>query len=601
MPTIHRLPTTLQHKIAAGEVVERPASVVKELVENAVDAGARQIDVTLINGGIDKIVVADDGCGMQREDLMLALERYATSKIQEEADLFRIGTLGFRGEALSSIAAVSAFEIVTKARNDDATAAIEGSRLSIEGGVDPEITPIGAAPGTVMTVSRLFFNTPVRRKYLKTVNTENQHSISVVADQALVHKDIGFRLISNGKTVLNAPAVIRWFDRVVAVLGKEWATGLLPVDFEMAPWRVTGFVGRPEQARSSRRNQYLYVNQRRIEDPVLGYRVKDAFGRLLDPASHPVFVLNIDAPPDRVDVNVHPRKAQVKFQNPRDIYTLVNNAVEMALAAHDLVPRVQAPHTNFTKKTTLALGENDFSRWEKREEQQHSTQRHYPSLPQAAEPRAEHYGEDAVFGNNFPQSALPVAAKLTPLAQLYASYILAEREGEHFLIDQHAAQERAMYERFLKFYQTKTVPQTQPLLMPETVELSASETAALDPALPFLNDLGIDITLFGGQEFRIRSVPVELAGANLAKLIRGVVDELLLEKSPHTISQKIEEKLIMRACKISIKAGERLSLEQMQIVLDDLLACDRPYTCPHGRPTIIKLEKETLEKWFGRR
>lgn len=592
MGIIKTLPPALQHKIAAGEVIERPASILKELIENSIDAGAKHIGIELWGGGIDRLVVSDDGSGMNAEDAGVAFERYTTSKLFEEAELFKIGTLGFRGEALSSIAAVCRVELITKQAEDSVA-----TQMIVEGGQCLESGHVAASDGTTITVSKLFFNTPVRRKYLKSVTTENHHCLQVVEDQALIHSEIGFVLTSNGKRLYDLPPA-EWATRVAQVIGAEVSEGVLPLNHPALPYHITGFIGLPGKAKASRKHQYLYVNGRRMNDYLISYRAKDAYSTLLDKQQHPLLVLNIQMPPELVDVNVHPRKAEVKFQDSGVVYKSIQEAVVLTLQKNDLVPRprleVAESFGGFDsarpgERPLPTFGEADQTRWAMREERPRYGMGSVSPFPK---------GDQGEFPTPLQQRG---EMAMTPVAQLYATYLLAERGGESYLIDQHAAQERTMYERLMARHAGRGVRAVQALLVPLDVEFSALESSVLEPALPFLHTLGIEMGPFGENTFVIRAVPVELAQANMRGLLQAVIDQLREEKAPKAIDEQIEKRLIMRACKISIKANERLDQAQQQKVIDDLLACETPYTCPHGRPTMIKLEERELERLFGRR
>jgi len=589
---IHLLSVPLQHKIAAGEVVERPASALKEILENSVDAGATDITVELVTGGIDRISVPDNGCGMSREDAEVAFQRYATSKLASDDDLFRIGTYGFRGEALASISAVS--EVVVETRERDA---LSGTRVAVKASERTELTECGCAEGTTVTISKLFFNTPVRRKYLKSVTTEQRHSLDVFIDQALSYPERAFRLIANGKMLFDLRPEAG-LDRVVHLLGEDWKDMVLPVDFDAVPYVVRGFIGRPGFARDSRRHQYLFVNGRRVDDHLVAYRVKHAYSTLLDPRLHPPFVLNIQMPYELVDVNVHPRKAQVKFLQTSEVYQAVEGAVIATLQSNNLVPlaRLVDQHNvapSVSPSPSFKPNQQDFSRWEQRDIQQGRFASGSSAVSTA--------GQEVAAPST---SAAVVHAPLRALAQLYATYIVADGDEGVMLIDQHAAQERTMFERLMSkggISESSLQGEIQSLLLPETIELGLREASVLRESLEFIRKFGIDIAEFGEQEFIVRALPVILAKAPVRSLILGLVDELIEGKKGGNFDEHLTDRIAMRACKLSVKANERLDLTQMQAIVDQLLACEQPYSCPHGRPTMVRLELAELERLFGRR
>ncbi len=616
---IHILPKILQHKIAAGEVIERPASIVKELVENSLDAGASFVKVELVGGGLDRIVVTDDGCGIGRDDVKLAFERYATSKITEEQDLFHIGTFGFRGEALASIAAVSAVTLETKTEEETV-----GTRLVMVGGNQEELGDAASPKGTQIVVSKLFFNTPVRRKYLKTVLTENNHCIQAVEDQALSHPGVAFEMVSNTKVLFRSAGTESWASRVRDILGQEWVDSVLPVDYTFGPYQMRGFLGRPEAAREHRRHQYLYVNGRRVNDYLSVYHVKHAYSTLLEKHLNPIFLLDLTMPTESVDINVHPRKAEVKFQQSKEIYQLVEDGVALTLQQNNLVPRAKIGEEQGAG--SLEFGAGSLERGNaaggagyesgppvtqgiaSQQAGMDYTNQSFGQRGIGAMPLVRQGYEGMNAGQDMPWQAptqttvpLPMGNEMQAMLQLYATFIVADKAGEIYLIDQHAAQERVMYERLMARYEHKGSAGNQPLLLPQHIELEAQEMAVVSESFDFLQTLGIEAEEFGEREIVVRSVPLELAKADMSALIKEFVSALIEERHGKQIDAKIAERIIMRSCKVSIKANERLEIGRMQKIVDALLVCEQPYTCPHGRPTMVKLTREELEKIFKRR
>lgn len=666
---IEVLPKQLQYQISAGEVIERPASVLKELVENSLDAGATRVEVALWGGGMERLVIVDNGSGMDEQDAERCFERYATSKLRSVEDLFKIQTLGFRGEALASIAAVS--EVVLETRTADAEV---GTRLRLVGGEVEEKTVVAMQPGTSITVSRLFFNTPARKKFLKNPQTETRHCAEVVHDQALIHPELSFQLRSESREYYDLPMKQLWAERISQVLGSSWQQSeLLPVDFVAGAYKLSGFVGKPQAARAGRQHQHLFVNQRRVEDYLFGYRIKEAMGTLVAKKLHPMYVLNLDLPPGELDVNVHPRKAEIKFLEPKNVYEVVEQATVHSLQQARLLPGgsvVLPPSsqndseldrflwggatTNFDSTShskpdpvealvsgRLSGGEAIREEILQRVEQQifqggvptESDGEIYSRSKDGgdifSEPEASYGLSEFSSGsssanqaqqalssdqrwqqtkwekpeNQAEQLSLLQSERFTPLIQLYASYILAEGPKGLVLVDQHAAQERVMFERFSQKFAEKGlgVDQHQDLLLPEHLELTWKEKDVMDQLLPLLSQWGFELEPFGEREYVLRSIPSFFAGANSRGMIEGLIDQLMGQKKLKHLDEALEKKLILKACKISVKANEALDVQQMQRILDDLLACEVPYTCPHGRPTIIDFSREMLEKLFHRR
>jgi DNA mismatch repair protein MutL len=572
---IHLLPEHVINKIAAGEVIERPASIVKELIENAIDARATIIEVDLTGGGAEQITIRDNGLGMSRADASLAFRRHATSKLASEDDLWHIQTLGFRGEALASIAAVAEVELITKEQGET-----QGHKVMVGPSQAQRIEPAGAPGGTTIIVRKLFAALPVRRKYLKSFATEHMHCVEVVTDYALAYPDVAFQLRAQGKTILRADATNDWFTRIQAVLGDKDAASLIAIEDKLNQYTLRAYIGKPASARRSRKHQYSYVNRRRIDDYLIGYRVREGFHTLLPRELHPIFVINLEIPPELVDVNIHPRKAQVRFQEPQLVYQLVEQATIKALRRHDIIPRALSPSV---QSQTTSDG-------------QLPTQSHEPSPPTITTDQAD-FGQLSHGETTAPSQPSTWHNTPAPLTQLYQTYILGRDAQGIFIIDQHAAQERIAYEALLANLHANA-KQSQPLLLPMTIELSAREADLLAHNLELFAKL--DLEPFGPQSFTIRAVPALLSHADPVRLVKDLLDELAAQQKNKSSQQAVEEKLIMRACRSSIKAHDKLSSEQMQNIVEQLFTCEQPLTCPHGRPTVIRLEERELEKWFKR-
>jgi DNA mismatch repair protein MutL len=541
------LPAEVAERIAAGEVVERPASVVKELVENSLDAGARAISIEIRNGGLSLIRVSDDGSGMTRADASLALERFSTSKIRTLADLDTIATLGFRGEALSSIAAVARLEMLTRSRE---TEDLAGAHMRAAGG-QVEVEAAASPVGTSVTVWDLFYNTPARRKFLKSPMREGQLVRQVVARYSLAYPAVAFRLVVNGRETYVAPPATP-LERIGVALGREVAADMLGVAWEAADLRIWGHVSAPTLGRRDRQGQFFFVNERPVRSGLLAVMLERPYAGRLPPERRPLAVIYIQLDPRLVDVNVHPRKEEVRLSQERSIYGAVAQAVAEALAPY---PR---------------------------------TAQDWPTLEWP-------FGEvPSDVGMLREQRAEYAAEGLEPLGQLQNAYIVA-RSGEGLLVvDQHAAHEQVLFERLLEAGESRS------LNPPLRIELSAREAELVEPFLGLLADLGFDVEPFGGHAFLLRSVPAALAGQDPRALLEALMDELpgCRKLDPETVRERLAMKA---ACTAAVKAGDVLTLEQMRALLYDLEAAWSPATCPHGRPAFVLLTIEELERRFMRR
>ena len=545
-PTIQILPPEVADRIAAGEVVERPASVVKELVENSLDAGAGAISVEIRNGGLSLVRVADDGSGMGRADASLVLERFSTSKVRTLADLDGIATLGFRGEALSSIAAVARLEILTRSRGE-----LEGTRVRSAGGqveIEPAASPVGAS----VTVRDLFYNTPARRKFLKSPMREGQLVRETVVRYSLAYPAVAFRLVVNGRETYVAPPATP-LERVGAALGRDVAAEMVDVAWEAADLRIWGHVGAPTVGRRDRRGQYFFVNGRPVRSGLLAVMLERPYAGRLPPERRPLAVIHVRLDPRLVDVNVHPRKEEVRLSQERSVYGAVTRAVEEALAPYPQLERQDLP--------TLV--------WP------------FGSVPVELGPLREPQAEYATGG-------------LEPLGQLQNAYVVARSWDGLLVVDQHAAHEQILFERLVG------AGEGRPLDPPLRVELTAREAELLEPFLGFLADLGLEVEPFGGHTFLLRSVPAPLADQEPRALLEALLDELpaCRRLDPEAVRERLA---IKAACTAAVKAGDVLTMEQMRALLHGLEAAWSPATCPHGRPAFVLLTVEELERRFMRR
>lgn len=553
--------------IAAGEVVERPVSVVKELIENSIDAKASQILIRIEGGGKDLVEVQDNGIGIPADELGLAVARYTTSKLRSVEDLSNIGTLGFRGEALASIGAVSKLEIISQARDADS-----GRKLKVAGGRTGEIQTVGSAPGTVVRVHDLFYNTPARRKYLKTDNTEKRWISRLISRNALAYPHIRFELESAGKRSFISPGTGDGFEALSAVFGPKVATRMIAlVDAPNAPFKVSGFVSAPDLQRSNRNELNLFVNRRWIRDAQLSAAVMQAYHGLLMVGRFPIVALNLSLPPDSVDVNVHPAKAEVRFADSNHVFTVLQRFVRATLLG-------QAPVPTLNGAQTISPGEG-MAR---------------PFAPLF--PMEQARGLQPASQPAFPGQSVPL---LRAVGQVGASFLVAEGPDGLYLIDQHAAHERVLYEALLSQIEDGQVVR-QDLLEATKVELSTGEADILRENLTVLAEIGFDIEEFGGDAFIIQSVPALVVDHAPEAVLKAAVEEIEEDESP--LEKEKEKRLAARVCKrAAIKAGQILSLEEQRRLIRDLEACKVPRHCPHGRPTMIHLSVASLERQFGRR
>jgi len=628
------------NQIAAGEVVERPAAAVKELVENALDAGARRVLVELEEGGKYLLRVTDDGVGMSREDAVLSLQRHATSKIRSADDLFQITTMGFRGEALPSIASVSQMTLVTKTAGDDEDA---GVQIRCAGGTLEEVSEVGARPGTSITVENLFYNVPARLKFLKSSSTELGHIAELMQRFALARPDVAFRLLHSGGEVFSSGGGGSQMDACVHVFGRETARHLVPLSHDAAGLRVTGFIGTPAALKTSRSAQHTFVNTRFVRNKAVTRALDEAYKSVqtLHGTRYPAAVVMIDVDPSQVDVNVSPTKTEVRFTREGDIYAAVFKAVGDALMAGGLVPTITQKMTP-REAPPSALPSSPSASSRERIEREHPTLLAVPSRPagntreepreprdmaafrEAYQERARQAMDEDPFeggsGAPAPLQAAPEPAAATGadyrghdlstlrvLAQTRNMYILAQTDDALVLIDQHIAHERVLYEKLLAGAEGAGagVP-TQRLMMPFTLELSRREALVVEKRLEDLRRAGFDLEPFGGDSFVVRSVPASVAQKHLKaqggpeEVLREIVDELVEKTSSRRLLLPAEEVLITASCKMAVKAGDPLSFDEMNALVADLLRSDNPYTCPHGRPIIVELPNGDLDRKFGR-
>ncbi len=577
---IRILPPEVASQIAAGEVVERPASVVKELIENALDAGARTIAVQVQGAGRKWIRVMDDGSGIPPDELPLAISRHATSKLTAAADLFHITTLGFRGEALASIASVARMTLTSRVANE-----AMGARLRVEGGeVQGTLERVGAPVGTVVEVADLFYNVPARLKFLKQDLTERRAIDALLARYALAYPQVRFRLEVEGSLALQTAGDGDRRAILAALYGVDVARQLLEVLTEEGGYSLLGFVSPPTLTRSNRREITLFVNGRWIQDVPLTTALLQAYHTLLMVGRYPLGVLFLSLPPEAVDVNVHPAKAEVRFREPERVFSFVQRAVRRALLAASPAPSLPAEalwHTSPSHAVDEA--------WPMA----------HPLTPAPVLPPSATGGEEKVETVPEKQAVMGKMPLLRLVGQVGATYLVAEGPDGLYLIDQHAAHERVLFERLMKQYASGQVV-VQPLLQPPTVHLPPASARIVDELLSRLRALGFEIESFGPATYRIRAMPALFAGSDATAVFRAVVEDFEEDETP--FQQEIEARLAARICKrLAVRAGQVLSPQEQRALLTDLEACESPRTCPHGRPTMIHLPVELLERQFGRR
>ncbi len=598
----------LVDKIAAGEVVERPASVVKELVENSIDAGAKNIIVEIKNGGVKLIRVADDGIGMDEENSVRAFQRHATSKIKVLDDLFQISTLGFRGEALPSIASVSFLDMLTRTRGD-----LSGTHIRIEGGIILDKKPMGVPIGTSVAVRELFYNVPARRKFLKTILTETRHIIDLITKFAIAYPEICFKLDSEERELFVFPSTAIIENRISEVFGRDKQEKMIKIKSESGESTVKGFLGKPEIAPSNRAELYLFVNRRAIVSRVLYHAVQSGYGELLPKGRYPWAIAFIQIDPGLVDVNVHPTKNEVRFADERGIHDLVHTKVKESLTSVLTIPEFEIksafmPMTSRKKESSLS--ESEYSLEENRSEELLLGQE-----MEAGEKVGEKSTQERVLTKAFAQASpgLEESRKLmenneitapkvfdsgrTNYWQLADTYILSQVKGNLMVLDQHAAHERILYEEALRNL-TQKPASSQQILFPAVSDLTPGEFYILEQHKELIQKLGFEIKHFGGRTVLVTAVPALTKNRSGELFLKEILIQLETEEKVE--KDKVKALAKSFACHAAIKAGERLNQEEMENLVHQIFTTEEPYSCPHGRPTIIKLTMDELNRKFGR-
>lgn len=611
---INILPDNIASKIAAGEVVQRPESVVKELMENAIDAGAKSVEVIIKRAGKNFIQVCDDGIGMSAEDLTLCVQKHATSKIEAFEDLEGIKTLGFRGEALSSIAAVSQLEIRTETREEEIGTVLkndEAGNIKIDKGSFPK--------GTCITVKNLFFNVPARRKFLKTDTTEFKHIVDTFNRIALSHISISFILYNGVDSVFDYPAE-SLKERVGHVFGENMPDALIPVEEKTELISVYGYVGKPSLLRKTRGEQYLFLNSRYIVNKNINHAVFTAYENVLEKGDYPFFLLFIEIDPERIDVNIHPSKLEAKFDDEKDVYNFILSVVRKSLGSHDLVPSMAFSEDDLPEEKLLI---NKF---------QHAAKGDFSDRParEKYKPEVKRYSEeeiDLLFGSITDDVVIKGGAKVDQklfsrseqkemhhdkavqgdikkseelpfIIQLHNKYILSQIKSGLMIIDQHVAHERVLYEKVLNRLETD-IPFSQQLLFPKKIKVDPARISLLKELEPYLSRLGFQLKFLAKETVKIEGVPDDVRKGTEEQVLFDLLEEYSINEREKHLEQK-DNIAKSYSCKTAIKAGDKLDERAMRLLIDQLFATSMPYVCPHGRPIVVKISLNEFDRRFGR-
>lgn len=641
MPQIALLSQETIDKIAAGEVIERPSSVVKELVENAIDAGSSAVTVEIKEGGISFIRISDNGCGIEREQIPLAFLRHSTSKIKSVEDLFTVTSLGFRGEALSSIAAVSQVELITKTNGD-----FTGSRYLIEGSKEVSLEEIGAPDGTTFIIRNLFYNTPARKKFLKSAQTEGTYIHELMQRMILSHPDVAFKFIMNNQVKLQSSGNGNIKDIIYHLYGRDITKALLPIAHESELFKVSGFIGKPMISRGNRSYELYFVNGRFIRSQILSKAIEDAFKPFLMQHQYPFTVLYFEIDSSLLDVNVHPTKMELRFSNQQELYREVQNILSAALVHRDIIPEVpvDTPKKNEMEAPKIEKVMPEPFEQKRLEEIRKAVRKdspyevkypdrqperretwHAQSQPEHKPPVREQLHASEVTGTekelakeayvlreeetygakpegSYEQGSFlkeEEMAKQKIIGQLFDTYWLVEYNDRLFIVDQHAAHEKVMYEKMKKQFEKKEFT-SQAISPPIVITLSMREAETLERFKEQFTKLGFEIEHFGGAEYSICGVPGNLYRLNTKDVLIEMLDELTDGISERATADVILDKIASMSCKAAVKGSQRLSLPEMEQLMKDLMKLDNPYNCPHGRPTIIAMSKYEIEKKFKR-
>lgn len=592
------------NKIAAGEVIERPSSVVKELVENAIDAKATAVTIEIKDGGISFIRITDNGQGFEKDDIPVAFLRHSTSKIQSVEDLMTVSSLGFRGEALSSISVVAQIELITKTHES-----LMGTRYVIEGGKEKQLEAVGCPDGTTFIVRNLFYNTPARRKFLKTPVTEGNYIAELVEKLAMSHPDVSFRFISNNQNKLHTSGNGNIKDIIYHVYGRDISANLLPISYESEQLNIAGFIGKPVVNRGNRNFENYYINGRFIKSNIINKAIEEAYKSFMMQHKYPFTALHFTIDQNLLDVNVHPTKMELRFSNGEEIYNVVLDVIIKALTHKEFIPDVtlfEKEKKNVPKPEKSARIPEPFEVKRQNEEVQNERVVENPVQQQTPGIFKEPFVYDRprveqVQITKAEQTAFLLDEKNSPqhkiIGQVFSTYWLVEFEDKLYIIDQHAAHEKVLYERIMAKYQT-TGADSQNLMPPVVVTLGAADIETLNEHMEHFAALGYEIEEFGGKDYAIKAVPMELFGLNEKDVFMEILDEL--STGNYKTVTSVTDRMATIACKAAVKGNNRLSEYEAKALINELMGLENPYNCPHGRPTIISMSKYELEKKFKR-
>jgi DNA mismatch repair protein MutL len=580
MGKIHLLDDASINKIAAGEVIERPASIVKELVENSIDAGADTIRIEVMMGQKSSIRITDNGCGMSKDDVALSYVKHATSKIKNIEDIETVRTMGFRGEALSSICAIAHVEIITQTRDE-----LSGTKIIIKGGKPISIVEIGAPDGTSVFVDELFYNTPVRKKYLKSDSVELAQIIDVVTRMALGHNGVSFSLFNNGKELIRSPAA-ELLDKIIHIYGQDVARAMLPVNLVSGTIRITGYISKPELLRSNLLFQSFFINDRSINSRSIGFALRDGYGTLIPKGRFPISVLKIYVDTKEVDVNVHPTKNQVRLSHEREICDMVTRSVGDALSGKNLIPDIKIPARQSQQPLLYDDAVSNLP----------MVKETVTDFKPSAKDTQRRLRRSERFGDEMEKPTGIEMPQVRVLGQVDSVYILAETGGGLMIIDQHAAHERVFFE----IVRASKREDSQELIVPINMDLDQREIALMKETLPYLEEFGFRISEFGPGTFAVTAVPVVLGKLEDPLMVHDIISDILSQgkiKDETGIFERLTKSI---ACQSALKAGAICSTSQMESLVKQLLRTENPYTCPHGRPTMISFNRQELDKLFKR-
>lgn len=618
--SIHVLDQSTINQIAAGEVVDRPSSVVKELVENAIDAGSSAITVEIKDGGISFIRITDNGCGIEKNDVKVAFLRHSTSKIKDATDLVTISSLGFRGEALSSISAVAQVELITKTKDS-----LCGIRYEISGGEEKAFEEIGAPDGTTFIVRNLFYNTPARRKFLKTAGTEGGYISSLMEQLAMSHPDISFRFIQNGQPKLHTTGNNNLKDVIYTIYGREITQNLLEISHKSEHFTISGFVAKPVVSRSNRNFENYYINGRYIKSPIIMKAIESAYEPFMMQHKYPFTAFHIKIEANQLDVNVHPSKMELRFSDGQGIFDAVSKSITNALTHRELVPNIGletvrtapvAPKTIVTPVKSEVETKPEVKTETKPEVKPEIKPEVKPEIKlevkpapvKAPEPfetkRLEQYTPSKPV---YEQLQLFDEPKLLQeehkkdikiVGQVFDTYWIIHFENNMYIVDQHAAHEKVLFEEFSKRYDERKIS-TQLISPPEIVELTQREETILVENMDYFADYGFELEEFGDGAYAIRGIPADFRNANTKELLLEILDSMTDDSFKKT-PESIKDKIATMSCKAAVKGNNRISMHEAEELLNKLMNLDNPYNCPHGRPTMIIMSKYELEKKFKR-